>query len=287
MTARQEEGAAEGGRPHATLEPPPVLLPIPGTQRRRRLWFRIDWELVACGLHGHELVATDAEAVEAEHSTFARESEGLRWYRCLRCEAWVPLAPPGAAAAGAAPSVADLTIPIRGKRLRDRYVLRIIVLDRAVRALLAGSVAAAIILFAQHKSGLHHTYLRFLSAFQVDVGGPGGGKGGIFQDINDVFKLSTATIYLIGVAVATYTALMVVEAVGLWRARRWAEYVTLLETSVFVPLEVYELVGSVTVFKVAALILNLAIILYLLIAHRLFGIRGGRRAAVAAYGEEG
>jgi uncharacterized membrane protein (DUF2068 family) len=65
------------------------------------------------------------------------------------------------------------------------------------------------------------------------------------------------------------------EAVGLWYQKRWAEYLTLIVTTALIPLEVYELTAYVSWFKVVALIVNLAIVIYLLVAKRLFGIRGG------------
>ena len=102
-----------------------------------------------------------------------------------------------------------------------------------------------------------------------------------------MFALSASKLYLVGVVAAAYTAMLIAEAVGLWRARRWAEYLTLIETGLLVPFEIYELTSSVTALKVLTLIINLAIVLYLLIAHRLFGIRGGKAAALAEYGAEG
>jgi uncharacterized membrane protein (DUF2068 family) len=94
-------------------------------------------------------------------------------------------------------------------------------------------------------------------------------------------------VYLIGGVVTLYAALLAVEAVGLWGARRWAEYLTFVETGSLVPFEIYELTGTVSALKIVTLILNLAVVLYLLIAHRLFGLRGGKQAAIAAYGAEG
>jgi Predicted membrane protein (DUF2127) len=44
------------------------------------------------------------------------------------------------------------------------------------------------------------------------------------------------------------------------------------------PLEVYELVHGVSALKVIALVINLAIVVYLLYATRLFGLRGGASA---------
>ena len=66
--------------------------------------------------------------------------------------------------------------------------------------------------------------------------------------------------------------------VGLWMNKRWAEYLTFIATTALVPFEVYELTNSVSVFKLLALAINLAVVIYLLLAKRLFGLRGGHAA---------
>jgi hypothetical protein len=55
-------------------------------------------------------------------------------------------------------------------------------------------------------------------------------------------------------------------------------YLTLVETGVFVPLEIYELTKSISALKVRALVINIAVVSYLLISKRLFGVRGGATA---------
>jgi uncharacterized membrane protein (DUF2068 family) len=198
----------------------------------------------------------------------------------------VPLEPPAHPTEPHPPDLADIDMPVRGRRLRDRYVLRLIVLDRIVHSLLLASITVAAFLFAQNKAVLHHTYLRILNALQIGVGGPGG-RTGLLGDVNKLFKMSTTDIYLIGVAAAAYTAVIVAEAIGLWLVRRWAEYLTFVETGLLVPLEIYELSLSVSWLKILTLVINLAIVLYLLVAHRLFGLRGGARAALVVYGHRG
>jgi hypothetical protein len=54
-------------------------------------------------------------------------------------------------------------------------------------------------------------------------------------------------------------------------------------TIVFVPYEIYELAKSVTALKLVALVLNLAVAVYLLLAKRLFGLRGGGKTERAQY----
>jgi uncharacterized membrane protein (DUF2068 family) len=266
--------------PRSSLEPPPLLLPVPGTEPRRRFRIRVDWDLIACGLHGHELVGVGAASLREEHAPFARDQDGIRWHRCLRCEAWVPLEPPASPTTAEAPRPHEIQLPLRGRPLRDRYVLRLIVLDRIVHGLVLAAITVAIFLFAQDKHSLHRAYVRVLNALQVGVGGPSGHTG-LLGDVDKLFKLSTAEIYLVGVAAALYTALMAIEAVGLWRVRRWAEYLTFVETSLLVPFEIYELTISTTVLKVLTLAINMVIVLYLLVAHRLFGLRGGAKADLA------
>lgn len=60
-----------------------------------------------------------------------------------------------------------------------------------------------------------------------------------------------------------YSALLFTEGIGLWFERRWAEYLTVIATSSFVPFELYELGRSVSYPRMAVLVVNLAIVWYL------------------------
>jgi uncharacterized membrane protein (DUF2068 family) len=253
----------------------------PGTIARKRYRPRIDYELLSCGFQGHDLVGTQAAAVRPEDSDVVRELDGLRWHRCLRCDAWIVLEVPTEPTEDHPPDLSEIKVPLRGRRLRDRYVLRLIVLDRLFHALVLGLLAAAIFIFAQHASILKSRWEKILRVLQSNSG------SWYVRDLNHLFSLRPATLYFLGLAAAAYTALLLVEAFGLWSARRWAEYLTFAELATLVPVEIYELSSSITVLKMFTLVVNLAILLYLLIAHRLFGVRGGVKAAKAAYGEEG
>jgi uncharacterized membrane protein (DUF2068 family) len=67
----------------------------------------------------------------------------------------------------------------------------------------------------------------------------------------------------LGVGFFAYAGLFVVEGIGLWRQKRWAEYLTVIVTASFVPLEVYELVKDVTLPRIAALLANVLVVAYL------------------------
>jgi uncharacterized membrane protein (DUF2068 family) len=69
-----------------------------------------------------------------------------------------------------------------------------------------------------------------------------------------------------------YAALFAVEGVGLWRQRVWAEYLTIVATTSFIPFEVYALTRRFTPMRLGALVVNVAIVGYL-VARR---VRAGR-----------
>jgi uncharacterized membrane protein (DUF2068 family) len=71
-----------------------------------------------------------------------------------------------------------------------------------------------------------------------------------------------------GVAALAYAAVFTVEGVGLLLRKRWAEWLTVIVTSSFIPVEVYEMVEHFSGGKVLALVLNVAIVIYL-VARRL------------------
>lgn len=254
--------------------------PLPGTVQPRRFVPRLHYELLACGLRGHELVATDAAHLRPKDATFAREVDGVRWYRCLRCDSWLPLGAPSKPGVEHAPDREELELPLRGKALRDKIVLRVIAVDRAFHFVLLALLALAIFLFTQHQVELRGDFYRVVADLQHGAGGAPVQTGhvGIVGELDKLFSLKSGTLHIVGLAVAAYALLEGVEAVGLWYARRWAEYLTFLATSLFLPLEVYEVVNKVSPVKIIALIVNVAVVIYLLYAKRLFGFRGGPEA---------
>ena len=77
-------------------------------------------------------------------------------------------------------------------------------------------------------------------------------------------------INLLALSAFAYAALEATEGVGLAMRRRWAEYLTVIATGILIPYEVYEVVVHPTLFKVGALLLNLAVVGYLAYRKRLF-----------------
>ena len=264
--------------------PATAHVPAPGTEKPRRFRPKLRYELIGCGLNGHELLGTDAAALRPDDALFARESGGLRWYRCMRCDSWVALTPPDRPARKYPPARGEIELPLRGKPLRDRYVLRLIALDRLLHFLVLSALAAAVLLYANNRAALDAEFTRILNDVQGGAGGPmATSKHGIVHDLRSLFALSINSLHLLGAAIAAYALLEGIEAFGLWTGKRWAEYLTFVATVVFVPYEVYELTKTVTSLKVLALVINVAIVVYLLFAKRLFGLRGGGKAERAEY----
>jgi len=76
--------------------------------------------------------------------------------------------------------------------------------------------------------------------------------------------LSPRRLEAVGVGAFLYAVLFTIEGMGLWRGKRWAEYLTVIATLSLVPLEVFELTRAVTPPRLAALVVNLAVVVYLL-----------------------
>jgi uncharacterized membrane protein (DUF2068 family) len=62
-----------------------------------------------------------------------------------------------------------------------------------------------------------------------------------------------------------YAAMVITEGTGLLLGRRWAEYLTIIATGSFIPLEIYELYKHANLAKGALLLINIGVVIYLIL----------------------
>ncbi|GAB4012889.1 DUF2127 domain-containing protein [Nocardioides ultimimeridianus] len=230
-----------------------------------------DWSTRSCGLHGHVTYRPTEESLAARLHT--ETAAGEAW-RCLRCEAFVVGEPSATGPADEAPIV------LRGKALKDAAILRALAVERGVRGLLLVILAYGIHRFDGSKTSLQQTfdtYLPLLRPLATKLGIDLQTTGPV-KLIEKALSLHHTTLIWVMIGVLAYGVLQLTEATGLWLMRRWGEYVAVIGTSIFIPLEVYELVEGATWLKVVAFLVNIAAVVYLVWSKRLFGVRGGHAA---------
>jgi uncharacterized membrane protein (DUF2068 family) len=255
---------------------PPV-----GTQPTPR--WRPHWELLVCGMRGHELAGADAAELRSQDALLAREdAAGTRWHRCLRCDSWLALPRPEPPARRHPLERSEIELPLRGRPLREKIVLRLIAIDRAFHFFVLSALGALVLVFAADRRTLHDTFYKVLTDLQGGVAAERShASHGLLHELENAFTTSSSHLHLLGAVLLAYGAVEAIEAVGLWYLQRWAEYLTFVVTTSLLPLEIYEIANHPTPFKVLALIVNVAVVVYLLLAKRLFGLRGGVAASEA------
>jgi uncharacterized membrane protein (DUF2068 family) len=248
---------------------------VPGRRRPSNRY-----ELLTCAWSGHVLVGTEAALVTADDGLLVQEDDAARWHRCLRCDDWVRRPRPEQPGRARVEGREEIELPLRGSALRDRYVLRLIALDRALHVVVLSALAVVLFTFARHNQALHHDYQNIMN--DLAGGAPGASQArGVLGYFGRAFEYSPTHLRILASVLLAFAALEAAEMVGLWLNKRWAEYLTFIATTALVPFEVYELTNGVSVFKLVALVINLAVVIYLLLAKRLFGLRGGHRAEQA------
>ncbi|HEY1950311.1 MAG TPA: DUF2127 domain-containing protein [Bryobacteraceae bacterium] len=79
-----------------------------------------------------------------------------------------------------------------------------------------------------------------------------------------IFAVSPKQLKELGVGTFIYAALLLTEGIGLLLRQHWAEYFTVISTGIFIPLEIYELARHFTAVKALVLLINVAIVVYLI-----------------------
>src|ERR1700736_1042891 len=231
----------------------------------------MDVALQASGWRGHATFAPDEPELAARLRV--ETPAGDAW-RCLRCETFVVGQPVGCGPAATAPHVR------RGRHLRDVIVMRALAIERVVRTVIFTLLGVGVL-------AVRGTHGRLQTAFEnelplirplADQIGWNPDNSKLLHRIDQALLPSPTTLGWIAVGLFAYAAIELIEAIGLWLIPRWGEYFAVIATSVFLPLEIYEITEKVTAFRAIALAINIAAVVWLLWSKRLFGLNGGAAA---------
>jgi len=244
-----------------------------------RRWHNETW---VCSIRGHVVPAAGAGRLRPDDAGIAVDGgDGSRLSRCLRCDLWLRAPIPAGAdiTYDVVPPLADLELPRRGKPLEDAILLRLIAIDRGIHGVLFAVLAGALLLVKLELGSIHHWAESLLTGINGTVDNTSrAGHVRLSRDLERLLHLKGSELTVLLVTAVIYAVVESVEAVGLWRERRWAEYLTVVATAGFLPFEIRELAARVTILRVSALAVNLLILGYLVWSKRLFGLRGGAAA---------
>jgi uncharacterized membrane protein (DUF2068 family) len=93
--------------------------------------------------------------------------------------------------------------------------------------------------------------------------------------IHAVARLRDTRMTVLAAGALAYSTLRFVEAYGLWRLRPWAEWIAIVSSALYLPIELFELLRRATALRGFILLTNAAIVLGLL--YRRWHLRQIRR----------
>jgi uncharacterized membrane protein (DUF2068 family) len=140
---------------------------------------------------------------------------------------------------------------------RAGRLLWLIALERTLRGLLL--LAAGIYLLAKAGANFGDIADHLARRLELDPRRPF-----IRHLVAKLGRLQRHEVQLFGVLAIGYAALEITEGIGLFYRKRWAEWLTVVATSLLVPLEAYELVHHPSTLKAGGIAVNVVIVAYLI-----------------------
>jgi uncharacterized membrane protein (DUF2068 family) len=154
----------------------------------------------------------------------------------------------------------------RAPKQSSSFILILIGLFKLAKALLLIAVGIGTIRFL-HKD-LGSTVMHWIQVLRVDPD-----NRLIHGALVRIFRVTPKQLKELSVGTFLYAAVFLTEGTGLLLRKHWAEYFTIISTSLFIPLEIYELAKHFTILKLAVTAINVLIVWYLVARVRSRGKR--------------
>lgn len=150
---------------------------------------------------------------------------------------------------------------------KHSFFLKIIIAEKLLLGLLFAAISLGMFSLLNKDMEVFSDRLNFFLNLDLE-------KAYIQEFVDWLTNIKGGTIIGISTGMFILSSLNLVEAYGLHMRRRWAEWLTVIATSLFIPLELYEVVQKQTLLRIGALVINVAIVYYLAKHKELFPKKG-------------
>jgi len=145
---------------------------------------------------------------------------------------------------------------LRGAVSRDRVIILLIAVFKLAKGLLLVAVGIGALKLLRHD--VSSSVAHWVAVLRVDPD-----NRHINRLVAWLLAVNRRKLEEISVGTFFYASLFLTEGTGLALGKRWAEYFTSIVTGSFIPLEIYELIHHFSVAKLAVVVINGAVVLYL------------------------
>ena len=136
-------------------------------------------------------------------------------------------------------------------------VLRLIALFKLAKAVLLIAVGVGVLKIVHHGDDA-------LEQWVADFALKPGARY-LDQAVSKIVSIPPNRLKEVGFGSFVYAALFLTEGIGLWLRKPWAEWFTTIMTASLIPVEIYEIFHHFTATKVIVLLINVAVVVYLVI----------------------
>lgn len=153
---------------------------------------------------------------------------------------------------------------------KSAFTLRLIAIEKFIRGALL--LVVGVKLLTLIGDNVHERAAEFVQRHGIDMA-----HRWVQSSLDKLRGIDDQELVGFGIVAFLYSLLLMAEGVGLWLRYRWAEYVTIVSTSLLMPLEIYEMVEKFTFVRLGLVLLNIVIVIYLVVR-----VRSERMEATAA-----
>jgi uncharacterized membrane protein (DUF2068 family) len=148
--------------------------------------------------------------------------------------------------------------PLTKRVGHSMLLIRIIAIDKFVKGACLIVIGTFILHMIRDDKNLHDTLHDFVNDLRIDPN-----NKYIHNLLEKTLGVSERTLRLFYTGTLIYAALYLIEGLGLFFDKAWAEWMTIIATALFLPLEIVEICRDVTLFRVIVFILNVLMVIYL------------------------